>query len=253
MHRQVGAFSKALSQQAIGILVPSCAATGFGRKTDIDVGRHRKAPMIRQFLARSQVSDLDSSSGSFFACWMSALTTVWVSLPATLAKITHAFDAGLRSRCRCCSSGQQIALEWPGTARLQPPPDAHGLRRHPSYVPVHRYSYQPSGVKHRVLRSKMAKQLFLRTPCAWTNRPPIDHLVRHLTTDGLQDVFSSVNRLLLGCPINLSFPATACRAANHRQLQHLDDAIVPRYSVRNCRPGATTAAIAAHFPAHRRG
>jgi hypothetical protein len=89
MHRQVGALWKVLSQQAIGILVrPALPRALRVAKIDFDVGRHRKAPMIRQFLARSQVRDLYSSFGSFFACLMSALTTVWVSLPATLANIT---------------------------------------------------------------------------------------------------------------------------------------------------------------------
>src|ERR1700722_17188441 len=39
-------------------------------------------------LPRSQVRDLCSFFGSFFACLMSAVTTVRVSLPATLANIT---------------------------------------------------------------------------------------------------------------------------------------------------------------------
>ena len=52
MHRQVGAFWKVLSQQAIGILVrPALPRALRVAKIDIDVGRHRKAPMIRQFLA----------------------------------------------------------------------------------------------------------------------------------------------------------------------------------------------------------
>jgi SAM domain (Sterile alpha motif) len=39
-------------------------------------------------LTDDHLRDLYSSFGSFFACLMSALTTVWVSLPATLANIT---------------------------------------------------------------------------------------------------------------------------------------------------------------------
>src|ERR1700692_605422 len=95
-------------------------------------------------LPRSQVRDLYSSFGSFFACLMSALTTVWVSLPATLANITYAFGARLRARCRCCSV--RTADRPPnGQAPpdLQPQPVADGLRRHPSYVPVYRHSDQP--------------------------------------------------------------------------------------------------------------
>src|SRR5450432_2372933 len=52
MHRQVGALWKVLPQQAIGILVrPTLPRALRVAKIDIDVGRHRKAPMIRQFLA----------------------------------------------------------------------------------------------------------------------------------------------------------------------------------------------------------
>jgi hypothetical protein len=46
---------------------------------DVDFGRQRKAAMIRKFLARSQVRDLYSSFGSFFASLMIAVTTVRVS------------------------------------------------------------------------------------------------------------------------------------------------------------------------------
>src|SRR6476469_3654438 len=52
MHRQVSALWKVLSQQAIGILVrPALPRALRVAKIDIDVGRHSKAPMIRQFLA----------------------------------------------------------------------------------------------------------------------------------------------------------------------------------------------------------
>src|SRR3954451_4300000 len=52
MHRQVGALWKVLPQQAIGILVrPALPWALRVAKIDIDVGRHRKASMIRQFLA----------------------------------------------------------------------------------------------------------------------------------------------------------------------------------------------------------
>ena len=43
---------------------------------------------IRKFLSSVPGQDLYSSVGSFFACLMSAETTVWVSLPANLANIT---------------------------------------------------------------------------------------------------------------------------------------------------------------------
>jgi hypothetical protein len=85
MHRQVGALGKVLSQQAIGVLVrPALPRALRVAEIDVDVGRQRKATMIRKFLARSQVRDLYSSFGSFFAWLMSAVTTVWVSLPATM-------------------------------------------------------------------------------------------------------------------------------------------------------------------------
>ena len=89
MHRQVGALRKVLSQQTIGVLVRSALPRALRiAKIDVDVGRQRKSTMSRQLLARSQVKDLYSSFGSFFACLMSAVTTVRVSLPATLANIT---------------------------------------------------------------------------------------------------------------------------------------------------------------------
>ena len=89
VRRQVGALWKVLSQQAIGVLVrPALPRALRIAEVDIDVGRQRKSSVIRQFLARSQVSDLYSSLGSFFACLMSADTTAWVSLLATFASIT---------------------------------------------------------------------------------------------------------------------------------------------------------------------
>ena len=89
MHGQVGALRKVLSQQAIGILVrPALPRALRIAKIDVEVGRQRKSTMIRKFLAPTQVRDLYSSFGSFFACLMSAVTTVRVSLPATLANIT---------------------------------------------------------------------------------------------------------------------------------------------------------------------
>src|SRR6476660_8308449 len=52
MHRQVGALRKILSQQAIGILVrPALPRALRIAKIDVDVGRQRKATMIRKFLA----------------------------------------------------------------------------------------------------------------------------------------------------------------------------------------------------------
>jgi hypothetical protein len=44
--------------------------------------------MIRKFLAPVPGQGLIQLLGSFFACLMSAVTTVRVSLPATLANIT---------------------------------------------------------------------------------------------------------------------------------------------------------------------
>ena len=89
MHRQVGALWKVLSQQAIGVLVrPALPRALRIAKIYVDFGRQRKATMIRKFLSPVQVRDLYSSFGSFFVCLMSAETTVWVSLPATLANIT---------------------------------------------------------------------------------------------------------------------------------------------------------------------
>src|SRR6266436_6778162 len=52
MHRQVGAVRKVLSQQAIGVLVrPALPRALRIAKIDVDVGRQRKATMIRKFLA----------------------------------------------------------------------------------------------------------------------------------------------------------------------------------------------------------
>ena len=90
VHRQVGALRKVLSQQAIGILVrPALPRALRIAKIDVDVGRQRKAAMIRKFLAPVPGQGfIYSSFGSFLAWLMSAVTTVWVSLPATLANIT---------------------------------------------------------------------------------------------------------------------------------------------------------------------
>ena len=52
MHRQVGALRKVLSQQTIGVLVrPALRRALRIAKIDVDVGRQRKAMMIRKFLA----------------------------------------------------------------------------------------------------------------------------------------------------------------------------------------------------------
>jgi hypothetical protein len=56
-------------------------------KIYVDFGRQRKATMVREFLSLVAGQDLYSSFGSFFACLMSAETTVWVSLPATSTKV----------------------------------------------------------------------------------------------------------------------------------------------------------------------
>src|SRR6476469_8907032 len=73
MHRQVGAFRKVLSQQTIGVLIRAALPRALRvAEVDIDVGRQGKSSMIRKLLAPSQVSDLYSSVGSFFACLMSA-------------------------------------------------------------------------------------------------------------------------------------------------------------------------------------
>ena len=89
MHRQVGALRKVLPQQAIGALVrPALPRALRIAKIDVDFSCQRKATMIRQFLSPIPGWDLYNSFGSFFACLMSAVTTVRVSLPATLANIT---------------------------------------------------------------------------------------------------------------------------------------------------------------------
>jgi hypothetical protein len=89
VHRQVGALRKVLSQLTIGVLVrPALSRALRIAEVNVDVGRRRKSSMIGKFLARSQVSDLYSSLGSFFACLMRADTTVRVSLLATFASIT---------------------------------------------------------------------------------------------------------------------------------------------------------------------
>src|ERR1700681_3155030 len=52
VHRQVGALRKVLSQQAIGVLIrPALPRALRIAKIDVDVGRQRKATMIRKFLA----------------------------------------------------------------------------------------------------------------------------------------------------------------------------------------------------------
>src|SRR5258707_13032132 len=52
VHRQVGALWKVLSQQAVGVLVgPALPWALRIAKIDVDVARHRKATMIRKFLA----------------------------------------------------------------------------------------------------------------------------------------------------------------------------------------------------------
>ena len=52
VHRQVGALGKVLSQQAIGVLIrPALPWALRIAKIDVDVGRQRKATMIRKFLA----------------------------------------------------------------------------------------------------------------------------------------------------------------------------------------------------------
>src|SRR5437868_45390 len=52
MHRQVGALWKVLSQQAIGVLVrPALPRALRIAKIYVDLGRQRKAAMIRKFLS----------------------------------------------------------------------------------------------------------------------------------------------------------------------------------------------------------
>src|SRR5882757_9530023 len=52
VHRQVGALWKVLSQQAVGVLVRSALPRALRiAKIDVDVGRQRKATMIRKFLS----------------------------------------------------------------------------------------------------------------------------------------------------------------------------------------------------------
>jgi hypothetical protein len=79
-----------LSQQAIGVLVrPALPRALRITKIDVDFCRQRKATMIRKFLSPVPGQGLiQLSLGSFFARLMSAETTVWVPLPATLANIT---------------------------------------------------------------------------------------------------------------------------------------------------------------------
>ena len=56
VHRQIGALREVLSQQAIGILVrPALPRALRIAKIDVDVGRQRKATMIRKFLDLNQV------------------------------------------------------------------------------------------------------------------------------------------------------------------------------------------------------
>ena len=52
MHRQVGAFRKVLSEQAIGVLVRAALPRALRiAKIYVDFSRQRKATMIREFLS----------------------------------------------------------------------------------------------------------------------------------------------------------------------------------------------------------
>jgi hypothetical protein len=52
VHRQVGALRKVLSQQAVGVFVRSALPRALRiAKINVDVGRQRKATMIRKFLS----------------------------------------------------------------------------------------------------------------------------------------------------------------------------------------------------------
>src|SRR5271170_6721645 len=52
VHRQVGALRKVLSQQAVGVLVRSALPRALRiAKINVNVGRQRKATMIRKFLS----------------------------------------------------------------------------------------------------------------------------------------------------------------------------------------------------------
>ena len=52
VHRQIGALREVLSQQAVGVLIrPPLPRALRIAEVNIDVGRQRKASMIREFLA----------------------------------------------------------------------------------------------------------------------------------------------------------------------------------------------------------
>jgi hypothetical protein len=52
VHRQIGALWKVLSQQAVGVLIRAALPRALRiAKIDVDVGRQRKAMMIREFLS----------------------------------------------------------------------------------------------------------------------------------------------------------------------------------------------------------
>src|ERR1700761_9585725 len=93
-------------------------------------------------LPRSQVRDLYSSFGSFFAClcgyYRAGILACHLG-PHHVTRLT-------------LDQGRDVGVVRPGNRPpngqapldLQPPPVADGLRRHPSYTPVYRHSDQPA-------------------------------------------------------------------------------------------------------------
>ena len=79
-----------LSEQAIGVLIGSPLPRALRiTEVNVDVCRQAKPSMICEFLATIPGQGFVELPGSFFACLISAETTVLVSLLATFANITY--------------------------------------------------------------------------------------------------------------------------------------------------------------------
>ena len=113
-----------------------------------------------------------------------------------------------------------------------------------------------SGATHRALRSKMAKQRFFEHAARLDKQAAYRWALcdtRLYSSSGC--VLFSQPPICSGDQSNLSFPADGLpKPRIDRQFTTFwTTRSCCRYLVRNCRPVAITAAIAAHFPAHRRG
>ena len=89
MHRQVRAFGEVLAQQAVGVFVRAALPRALRiAEVHLDVGRHSEPLVIRELDSAIPGQRLVQMVGNFFACLISALTTVCVSRLGILASIT---------------------------------------------------------------------------------------------------------------------------------------------------------------------